>query len=175
MQLHLGRHLSESELLAERTLESLGLDSLDRMDLALKIEEQFTFRSDQVVDSLGELWALADGQLASANESSRAAPAAWTRHLANNGTSRESNIFQPVVLAETIAAAFVRQALTTPEQVIVADDLSGALNYRRMLVGARLLARRLARLGEANVGLMLRPRWPPTWPSWRCSWLVRCR
>ena len=42
-------------------LERLGLDSLERMDLALHIEDRFGFRSDRVADTLGELWALAKG------------------------------------------------------------------------------------------------------------------
>ena len=58
----LKRPLSAEENSATMLLEQLGLDSLERMDLALHIEDRFGFRSDRVADTLGELWALAEGQ-----------------------------------------------------------------------------------------------------------------
>ena len=64
---HLNRFVSQdvssartlnADLLREDTmLESLGLDSLDRMDLSLLIEQQFGHRKKQVPERLGELWA----------------------------------------------------------------------------------------------------------------------
>ncbi len=66
---HLNRFLSQdvssartlnADLLREDTmLESLGLDSLDRMDLSLLVEQHFGHRNKQVPERLGELWALA--------------------------------------------------------------------------------------------------------------------
>ena len=49
----LKRDLSDSENAVDTTLEALGLDSLDRMELALRIEQQFGFRSSTVVSTLG--------------------------------------------------------------------------------------------------------------------------
>ena len=43
----LKRPLSAEENSAEMPLERLGLDSLDRMDLALQIEDRFGFRADR--------------------------------------------------------------------------------------------------------------------------------
>ncbi len=51
------------ELEPNTTLESLGLDSLERMDFALQVEKQFGFRSNEILTTVGALWALADGQL----------------------------------------------------------------------------------------------------------------
>lgn len=146
VQSHLGRHLGEDELTASTTLEAIGLDSLDRMDLALKIEQQFGFRSNEVAATLGGLWALADGQLPQ-TEATEAVPEAW---FATSGSSE-----QPKILAETIAEAFVRRALTNPNQTAVADALSGVLSYRRVLVGALLMARRFSKYEEKHVGIML--------------------
>ena len=42
-----------------------------------------------------------------------------------------------------------------PNDVSVADTLSGVLNYRRLLVGATLMSRRLAHFPEPHVGVML--------------------
>ncbi|MEM8733455.1 MAG: AMP-binding protein [Planctomycetota bacterium] len=143
---HLGRELTEAELNSETTLESIGLDSLDRMDLALKIEQQFGFRSDEVAATLGGLWALADGQLRQADGDFEA-PEQWNApHAAND---------PPKVLADTIAEAFVRRALKNPNDVVAADALSGVLTHRKMLIGARLMARRFRKLEEKHVGVML--------------------
>src|SRR5262249_21341323 len=56
---------------------------------------------------------------------------------------------------ETVAEAFLSRALAHPRDVAVADDLGGVVRYERLLVGAVVLARRLAQLPAANVGLLL--------------------
>ena len=145
---HLKRDLAPDELQAETRFDAIGLDSLDRMELALTIEQQFGFRSDTVVDTLGGLWALADGKLASTSATSRpaAAPPAW-RRPASHGDRR--------VLADTVAEAFVRRVIAEPDAVAVADAISGVLSARRMLVAATLMARRFAAYPEPHVGVML--------------------
>lgn len=146
VQSHSGRALSAEELVGDTTLESIGLDSLDRMDLALKIEQQFGFRSDTVAATLGSLWALADGRLAPSGGVATA-PDAWHKRPPSSET--------PSVLADTIAEAFVRRALKNKDAPAAADALSGVVSYRRMLVGAQLMAKRFAAIPEKNVGIML--------------------
>ena len=145
---HLKRELATDELRPETRFDAIGLDSLDRMELALTIEQQFGFRSDSVVDTLGGLWALADGKLTAAASPSRpaAAPAAWTK-AADRG--------ERTVLADTVAEAFVRRVLAAPAAVAVADGVSGVLSARRLLVAASLMARRFAVYPEPHVGVML--------------------
>lgn len=145
---HLKRELAPDELQPETRFDAIGLDSLDRMELALTIEQQFGFRSDAVVDTLGGLWALADGKFATAAGPSRAAaaPVAWTK-TAGRG--------ERVVLAHTVAEAFVRRVLAEPDAVAVADATSGVLSARRLLVAATLMARRFAAYPEPHVGVML--------------------
>jgi sulfofructose kinase len=101
-----------------------------------------------VVDTLGGLWALADGKFATAAGPSRAAaaPVAWTK-TAGRG--------ERVVLAHTVAEAFVRRVLAEPDAVAVADATSGVLSARRLLVAATLMARRFAAYPEPHVGVML--------------------
>jgi acyl-CoA synthetase (AMP-forming)/AMP-acid ligase II/acyl carrier protein len=153
VQAHIGRELAENELLADTKLETIGLDSLDRMDLALKIENQFSFRSDSVAESLGALWALADGQLSTSNGKQGTAPEAWRQWQ----QGRHQAVKDPgeLILAETIAEAFVRRALKSPDQVTTADALSGVLTYRRLLVGAALMAKRFQQFPEEHVAVML--------------------
>lgn len=143
---HLKRDLTAEELQPETRFDAIGLDSLDRMDLALEVERQFGFHSDAVVDTLGELWALADGKLAAAPAQPAAAPPAWQRPAPSG--PRE-------VLADTVAEAFVRRVLAAPDAVAVADAVSGVLSARRLLVGASLMARRFAAWPETHVGVML--------------------
>ncbi|MCL4195780.1 MAG: AMP-binding protein, partial [Thermoguttaceae bacterium] len=143
----LGRPLDDDERQPQTSLDELGLDSLQRMDLALAIEDRFSFRSDRVADTLGELWALADGQASLGSESAQPAPKNWFRPVAAPGP--------PEVLAETIGEAFVRRALACLDDVAVADRLSGVLTYRRLLVGARLLSKRLRELPGDAVGVLL--------------------
>ena len=153
VQAHIGRQLSEQELKPETKLELIGLDSLDRMDLALKIENQFSFRSDVVTDTLGGLWALADGQLAAADSKATAAPESWTAW--QQGAHQTYDDPASRVLADTIAEAFVRRALANPNQPTSVDGLSGVLTYRKLLVGASLMAKRIAEIPEPHVALML--------------------
>jgi long-chain-fatty-acid--[acyl-carrier-protein] ligase len=145
---HLKRELTPDELQADTKFDAIGLDSLDRMELALTIEQQFGFRSEAVVDTLGGLWALADGKLAATSAPTRpaAAPPAWTK-AAGRG--------ERTVLADTVAEAFVRRVLAAPDAVAVADGVSGVLSARRLLVAAALMARRFAHYPEPHVGVML--------------------
>ncbi len=134
----LKRPLAEEENSAETVLERLGLDSLERMDLALHIEDRFGFRSDHVAETLGELWALAEGQLGAGGEKAETAPPAW-----NVPPSTDD---EPAVLGGTIGEAFVRRVLTNPDDVSAADRISGVLSYRTLYVGARLMAKRFGKL-----------------------------
>ena len=134
----LKRPLSAEENSAAMQLERLGLDSLERMDLALHIEDRFGFRSDRVADTLGELWALAEGQFSADGKKAEQAPEAW-----NVPPSDKDEL---IVLGETLAEAFVRRVHKNPDDVVAADRLSGVLSYRRLYVAARLMAKRFAGL-----------------------------
>jgi long-chain-fatty-acid--[acyl-carrier-protein] ligase len=141
----LGRPLAPAEEAAETTFDQLGLDSLDRMDMMLRTEQQFGFSGGVVPATLGELWALAQG-LARRGES-KPAPPEWFRPPTDTGPLQ--------ILGETVPEAFFRRVRACPEDVAVADDLAGVLSYERLLVGALTISRRFAGLPAANVGLML--------------------
>ena len=143
---HLGRPLTDQEREPEATLDLLGLDSLERMELALAIEDRFGFRSDRVASTLGELWALAEGQMTGSGEE-LVAPALWTKTEQPTGLAE--------VLADTMAEAFVRRALAGLGNVATADAMSGTLTYRRLLVGTTVMGRRFADLPGEAIGIML--------------------
>lgn len=143
----LDRKLEESEKEPSTTLDMLGLDSLERMDLALELERQYGFRSDHVPASVGELCLLAAGK-APTDEQPLEVPEGWVDET-------KTSTDYPEILAETIAEAFVRRALQSANHTAVADPLSGALNYRKLLIGATLLSKRIAKLESKSVGIML--------------------
>ena len=82
---HLGRPLDDGERQPATSLDDLGLDSLERMDLALQIEDRFGFRSDRVAATVGQLWALAEGRLGGSGEAAPPAPPAWSRPRRHRG------------------------------------------------------------------------------------------
>jgi long-chain-fatty-acid--[acyl-carrier-protein] ligase len=140
----LHRRLAESEKTADTTLDQLGLDSLDQMDVAVRVERQFGFSGDEVPRSMGELWVLAQGL--AKRSPPRPAPPAWFRPPGDAAAT---------ITGDTIAQAFVRRALANPGDVAVADDVAGVVTCDRLLVGALTLARRFAGLPGTNVGLLM--------------------
>jgi long-chain-fatty-acid--[acyl-carrier-protein] ligase len=141
----LGRRLTADELHPGKHLDELGLDSLQRMELALAAEQRFGFSADPAPATVGQLMALAQGF--AEKEPPKPPPPDWFRTSSGEKPLR--------ILGETIPEAFVARALLDRRGVAAADDLAGVVSYERMLVGALLMASRFARLPAANVGLML--------------------
>jgi long-chain-fatty-acid--[acyl-carrier-protein] ligase len=129
----------------ETTLESLGFNSLARMDLQLAVERRFGYAADVTPGTIGQVYALAAG-LAKKTELARPVPKEWFAPH-NGGTVS--------VEGDTIPEAFVTRALRCRKDVVVADDQAGVLTYERLLVGALSMAKRFARLEGANVGLLM--------------------
>ncbi len=141
----LQRSLTESELTPDTTLDQLGLDSLDRAELMLHVEQQFGFSGGEAPANLGQLWALAEGLAEKGTV--KPPPAAWFRPAAGDSPLE--------IQGDTIPAAFVTRALAWPRDVAAADDLAGVMTYERMLVGVLILAKRFAKIPAPNVGLLL--------------------
>jgi acyl-CoA synthetase (AMP-forming)/AMP-acid ligase II/1-acyl-sn-glycerol-3-phosphate acyltransferase/acyl carrier protein len=141
----LERQLTTEELSPDTTLDQLGLDSLDRMDLALHVEQRFGFISDEAPATVGELLGLAQGLVERGPQ--KAAPPEWFRRSSERGPLE--------IWGDTIPEAFVIRALAYPKDVAVADDMAGVLTYERMLIGALAMSRRFAQISAPNVGLML--------------------
>lgn len=143
----LHRPLQEEEDQPETRLDGIGLDSLDRMELTLAVEDRFGFHSDQIIETVGDLWALAEGLRSATAQTPLEAPPLWQRP--------PSTTEPPAVLAETILEALWRRVVRHPDDAATADQLSGVLTYRRLWVGAQILARRFRNLPGRVVGLML--------------------
>jgi long-chain-fatty-acid--[acyl-carrier-protein] ligase len=146
----LKRKLTDAERGPEMVLAQLGMDSLDRMDVTLEVEQRFGFATDQSPSSLGDLWLL--GQGLANKTAAQPAPKAWFRPPSAGSTSGE---VKPEIKGETIVEAFLACALSHPGDVAAADDQAGVLTYGRLLAGALALSRRFAGLQGTNVGLLL--------------------
>lgn len=141
----LKRPLADEENVPATTFQDLGLDSLERMEVSLAVEQHFGFHSDHVPQSLGEVWALAEGQLSTAPP--KPPPAAWFAKPGEGGPLE--------ILADTIPAAFVSRALRNARDIAGADDIAGAITFERMLVGATVMSRRFREIPAPNIGLLL--------------------
>ncbi len=142
---HLKRPLTEEENVPSTTFSQLGLDSLEGMEIALKVEQLSGFNSDVVPTSLGQLWALAEGLLDSGP--AKPAPKAWF--------ARPSDTRPLELLGETIAEAFVNRVLANPKDIAAADDLAGAVTYEKLFVGSTAMAARFRELPGDHLGLLL--------------------
>jgi long-chain-fatty-acid--[acyl-carrier-protein] ligase len=140
----LKRRLTEPEKKPDTVLHELGLDSLDRMDVTLTVEQRFGFSTDQSPFTVGELLLLAQGLAKKAT--ARRVPRTWFRAPPRG---------KPEITGETIAEAFLAQAVAHAGDVAAADDQAGALSYGRLLAGCLTLSRRLGGLPGSNVGLLL--------------------
>src|SRR5262249_2454000 len=94
----LGRQLTDQELEPGTQLDQLGLDSLQRMDLGLAVEQRFGFSSERAPVTVGEMLALAQGLVE--REPPKPPPPKWF--------SPPSSV--PVeILGESIPEAFVNR------------------------------------------------------------------
>ncbi|HEV2947546.1 MAG TPA: AMP-binding protein [Gemmataceae bacterium] len=141
----LGRPLTDAEQQPSTTLDQLGLDSLDGMELTSTFAKRFGSSNGQVPENLGQLWAMAEGLTKS--EPPKPPPPTWFQPLSSTG------LVEP--LGDSIIHGFVNRALAQRRDVIVGDDRAGHLTYERLLVGTLVLASRFARLPATNVGLLL--------------------
>ncbi len=132
-------------LQAETHLDTLGLDSLDRMELSLKVERRFGFHGDAVPNTVGELYALAAGL--AKREPPKPPDPKWF--------APPSGGLKPEILGDTVAEAFVARALSNRSDVVVADDRAGVMSYERLLVGALIMSRRIKELPGDAVGVLL--------------------
>ena len=141
----LKRPLADAENAADTTFMQLGLDSLDAMEIALQVEQRFGFAADPVPTTVGGLWALAEGLLATAPP--KPPPKGWFLKPSDNGPLG--------VDGATLPAALVNRAFRQPKDVAAADDLAGGVTYEKLLVGAGAMAARFRDIPAPNVGLLL--------------------
>jgi len=143
----LKRPLAAAEAAPDTTLQTLGIDSLDAMELNLEIERAFGFEGGDMPTTLGGLWLLAAGKSEGTATPIKPPALHWFRPPTGS-TAIE-------FLGDTIPEAVLKRCLTNPRDPAMADDMAGVLSFQRFLLGATLLADRFATLPGTNIGLML--------------------
>ena len=143
----LKRPLDAAENTPDTTLQTLGIDSLDAMELNLEVERTFGFAGGDMPTTLGGLWLLAAGRA----ERTVAPPKPPAKRWFRPATGSAAIEF----LGKTIPEAVLNRCLANPRDTAMADDLAGVLSYQGFLLGATLLADRFAALPGKNIGLML--------------------
>lgn len=135
----------------DRLSHDLGLDSLALVDLSLWLEQEFGFQQGYA-DSLrtvGDVWLAACGQaVASEPEELRTVGRRWFK-----ATSGDRRVFPPE--GQSIIEVFLNQAKSHPDQIIVADQVSGEKTYRDLITAIRLLKPEIEKIHEPHVGIML--------------------
>src|SRR5262245_13539988 len=119
---------------SDRLAQDLGLDSLDRAELALWIGKEFGFNVTDVdaIQTVGDVMLAARGQAVVAKQVSlKPVPTAWF--------AARSSARVPPPTGATIAEAFLIAARRAPGAIAVADQLRGALTYRDIVTAILVL------------------------------------
>jgi len=136
--------------LTDRLAQDLGLDSLTGAELAIWIEKEFGFSvgTPESLVTVGDVVLAASGRGISAIESPLKSPgAAWT---ASHGDAR---LLVPD--GRTVTEVFLQQASRHPGHAILADQTSGVVTFRRLVLGLMLMVPAIRQLPGRYVGIML--------------------
>jgi len=128
----------------------LGLDSLDRGDVAIWLGTEFGFGEVDVeaIETVGDVMLAACGEAASAARAQlEPVPSKW---FAASSADRAAPL-----AGTTVPEVFLRQARRRPGRVIAADQASGARTYRDVVLAVMLLKRKIADLPGDRVGILL--------------------
>jgi acyl-CoA synthetase (AMP-forming)/AMP-acid ligase II/acyl carrier protein/1-acyl-sn-glycerol-3-phosphate acyltransferase len=147
----LGRLTGRTDIqLTDRLAQDLGLDSLASAELVIWVEREFGYSvgTPESLTTVGDVVLAASGKGISAIESPlRSASSAWT---AARGDARFT-----VPGGATITEVFLEQASRRAGQVLLADQVSGEVTYRRLVLGLLLMVPKIRELPGRYVGIML--------------------
>jgi acyl carrier protein len=148
---HLKQFTDASELREEHRLaQDLGLDSLDRAELALWIGKEFGYNVSDVdaIQTVGDVLLAARGEAVVAKTVSlKHVPPAWF-------AARSAERVAPPAAA-TIAEAFLAAARSAPGRAAIADQIRGVLTYRDLVTAILVLKPIFERQDGARLGIML--------------------
>jgi acyl-CoA synthetase (AMP-forming)/AMP-acid ligase II/1-acyl-sn-glycerol-3-phosphate acyltransferase/acyl carrier protein len=147
----LGRLSGQANLdLGQRLAQDLGLDSLAVAELAVWVEKEFghAVGTPESLLTVGDVVLAASGKGISAIESDlRPASRAWLE------PGRASRLAPAD--GRTITEVFLNQAAQGPGRLLLADQTSGEVTYRRLVLGLLLMVPELRALPGRYIGIML--------------------
>ena len=136
--------IKDSDLLTE----DLGLDSLDLSDVLVWLDEIFDVQDVEITElvSVGKVMEIAAGRSGASNGEIDRAPKGWAE------ISRPS-VEKPN--GKTIQEAFLKNADRMGSSVACADENRGVLTYKKVKIGALVLAQVISKMPGKKVGVML--------------------
>lgn len=135
---------------SDRLAQDLGLDSLDRAELALWIGKEFGYNVSDVdaIQSVGDVMLAARGQAVVAKHVAlKPVAPAW---FAPRGSQR---VAPPA--GKSVAEAFLAAARRAPGAVAIADQLRGVMTYRDIVTAIFALKPQFEQMEGARLGIML--------------------
>ena len=129
----------------------LGLDSLDRTELIVWLEQEFGFPQGNAesLETVADVMLAACGEAVAAEPAELApVPAKWLEESAREGRIQ-------VAPGRTIPEAFLAAARLSPDGPAVADQRSGVRTYRDLIASVHVLRAELSRLPGERLGIML--------------------
>ena len=149
------RYLSEKTGISnlketDRLAADLGMDSLARTDLLLWLEKEFGSRQADAdaMQTIGDVMLAACGQFVYlATTSLKPVPTEWFRS--------HPQIRASVPDGDSITDIFLMQASRQPENIVIADQITGAKSYRDVVTACLVLRPFIKHLKGDRVGIML--------------------
>ncbi len=136
--------------LTDRLAQDLGVDSLAAAELVTWVEKEFGFSvgTPESLATVADVVLAASGKGISAIESPlKNATAAWRAARGDRRAMPPDG--------RTITEVFLEQASRHPGQLILADQVSGEVTYRRLVLGLMLMVPSIRQLPGRYVGIML--------------------
>ena len=146
-------NLDPSFLEKPATLASEAVDSLEMVNLIMLMEESLKVQAPEAesIVTISDLLRVASGQtLISASEIEVSSSRKWMQMVES---SRPQKASLPKV--NTVTEAFLSQAAKNPNKVILEDELSGPLTYRKIIMAIMIMAPRIKKMPGQHVGIML--------------------
>jgi len=141
----------QSEITPDTKIASdLGLDSLDTAEIALFLDSEYKVKGIPVKEltTVGRIMEIAAGNIKiRADEEAQAKLSKW------KGTKEVQEL--PVASGKTLPETFLNNCKKMGSAVAVGDDRSGVLTYKRLKIGALVLADFIKTLPGDHVGIML--------------------
>lgn len=134
----------------QRLSQDLGLDSLAKIELLLKLQREFGHEPPEAeaIDSVGDVLVAACGEaIVTRPTTVNRPPAAWERPRGGHRV--------PPPAEDTIPAAFLAAARRNPDAAIAAENVGGVKTYRNLITAVFVLKPLIAQLEGDCVGIML--------------------
>jgi long-chain-fatty-acid--[acyl-carrier-protein] ligase len=139
------------EVIADETtdpnseLDSLGLDSIQRLELLIHLEQHFKFNGSTVPNTVDDLYLLCSGK--SKTSTPIKTPKEWTESFRIKAESE--------ILGTTVLDSFILRVMKSSNQIALIDDTSGMLTYRKLFLASLVISKILEKDSAKHVGILL--------------------